>query len=405
MKIRDITAAIEKIAPLRLAQDWDNVGLLIGDPQSEVKNILLTIDITTEVLSEAIKLKTDLIISYHPVIWDGLKKIIAEPAVKPRLASAPVAEATPATVGLAIPCGSAGANDPRSTRGLVYELIRCGITVYSIHTALDSAVGGVNDGLAEILGLCDTKPIGDYVDYPDDMNCKLIVFVPADSVAKVSDAVFAAGAGWIGNYSNCSFQAKGAGTFLPLEGAKPAVGRKGKIEEVPEIRFETIVPADKLDKVIAAMKKVHPYETLAFDVFKLYNSQEKLGLGRIGKLAQPLFIKQIINRIKNATGAKAIGLVGNEKRLVKTAAVCAGSCGKIINSVIAAKVDLYLTGELKHHYALAAKEANLTCICLSHSVSERFILKKLAKQLQMQLNNVTITISKKDSDPFTWKNI
>jgi len=395
MKIKDIAAAIEKIVPLKLAQDWDNVGLLLGDAQSNVKNILLTIDITKEVLSEAKKQKAEMIISYHPVIWDGLKKIIAEPAVKPQLASAPVAEATPAT--------GAGANDPRSTRGLVYELIRCGIAVYSIHTALDSAVGGVNDGLAEILGLCDTKPIGDYVDYPDDMNYKLTVFVPADSVSKVSDAVFAAGAGWIGNYSNCSFQAKGAGTFLPLEGAKPAVGRKGRIEEVPEIRFETIVPADKLDKVIAAMKSAHPYEVPAFDVFKLYNSQEKFGLGRIGKLAQPLFIKQIINRIKNATGAKAIGLVGNEKRLVKTAAVCAGSCGKIINSVIAAKVDLYLTGELKHHYALAAQEANLTCICLSHSVSERFILKKFAKQLQMQLNNVTITISKKDSDPFTWK--
>jgi putative NIF3 family GTP cyclohydrolase 1 type 2 len=178
------------------------------------------------------------------------------------------------------------------------------------------------------------------------------------------------------------------------------------------------VPADNLEEVITEMKKAHPYETPAFDVFKLYNNSEKLGQGealhrirpdfvggRIGKLAQPLFIKQIINRIKNATGAKAVGLVGNEKRLVKTAAVCAGSCGKIINSVIAAKADLYLTGELKHHYALDAQEANLTCICLSHSVSERFILKKFAKQLQEQLNNVTIRISKKDADPFTWKNI
>jgi dinuclear metal center YbgI/SA1388 family protein len=383
MKIKDIIAVIEKIVPLKLAQDWDNVGLLLGDAQSNVKNILLTVDITKEVLSEAIKLKTDLIISYHPVIWDGLKKIIAESQVK--LGAKYLA-----------PC---------STQGLVYELIRCGIAVYSIHTALDSAVGGVNDGLAEILGLCDTKPIGDYVDYSGDMDYKLIVFVPADSASKVFDAVFAAGAGWMGNYSNCSFRTEGMGTFLPLEGAKPAVGRKGRIEEVPEIRFETIVPADKLDKVIAVMKKAHPYEMPAFDVFKLYNSQEKLGLGRIGRLAQPLFIKQIIDRIKKATGAKAVGLIGNEKKLVKTAAVCAGSCGKIINSVIAAKADLYLTGELKHHYALAAQQANLTCICLSHSVSERFILKKFAKQLQEQLNNVTIKISKKDADPFIWKNI
>ena len=370
MKIKDIAERIEKIVPLELAQDWDNVGLLIGEPQKNVKNILLTIDITNDVLAEAKKLKTDLIVSYHPVIWDGLKKITAD-----------------------------------GPTGVVYDLIRSGIAVFSIHTALDSAIGGVNDGLAEIIGIRDGKPIGDYVDYPTSSNYKLVVFVPVDALAKVSNAVFAAGAGAIGNYSNCSFGTEGTGTFLPLEGAKPAIGKKGKLEKVPEIRFETIVPAEKLDNVIAAMKKAHPYETPAFDVFKLYNDQKKFGLGRIGKLAWPLEVTQIIERIKKHTGAKAVGLVGNEKRLVKTAAVCAGSCGKIINLVIAAKVDLYLTGELKHHHALAAQQAGLACICLSHTVSERFILKKFAAQLQKQFKSLTIKISRKDADPFNWKNI
>ena len=383
MKIKDIAAAIEKIVPLELAQDWDNVGLLIGDPQKDVKNILLTIDVTKEVLAEAIKQKTDLIISYHPVIWDALKKITAEPAVKPQ----------------------AKYLAPRSTRGLVYELIRRGIAVYSIHTALDAAVGGVNDGLAEIIGIADAKPIGDYVDYAGPDNYKFIVFVPVESVGKVSEAVFAAGAGWIGNYSRCSFQAQGTGTFLPLEGAKPAIGKKGRLEKVPEIRFETIVPAENLENVVAAMKKTHPYETPAYDVFKLHNSKNKFGLGRIGKLAQPLSVEQIIRRIKRHTGAKAVGIVGDAKRLVKTAAVCAGYCGKITNAVIAANVDLYLTGELKHHQALAAQQADLTCICLSHTVSERFMLRKLAKQLQEQIKQVTIKVSKKDVDPFTWKNV
>ncbi len=370
MKIKDIAEQIEKIVPLNLAQDWDNVGLLTGDAQKNVKNILLTIDITGDVLAEAKKLKTDLIVSYHPVIWDGLKKITSE--------------------------------GPNST---VYELIRSGIAVFSIHTALDATIGGVNDGLAEILGIVDGKPIGDYVVNPASDNYKLVVFVPVESLAEVSNAVFAAGAGTIGNYSHCSFGAEGTGTFLPLEGARPAIGKKGKMEKVTEIRFETIVPAEKLDKVVAAMKKAHPYETPAFDIIKLYNSQNEFGLGRIGRLAQPLRIEQIINRIKKHTGAKAVGLIGSEKRLVKTAAVCAGSCGKIINLVIAAKADLYLTGELKHHEALAAQEAGLTCICLSHTVSERFILKKFAKQLQKQLKSVTIRISKKDADPFKWKNI
>jgi len=370
MKVKDVAAAIEKIVPLKLAQDWDNVGLLIGNLQANVKNILLTIDVTADVVAEAKRLKTDLIISYHPVIWNGLKQITAD--------------------------------GPADT---VYNLIKAGIAVFSIHTALDVAVGGVNDGLAEIVGIRDAEAIGDYVDSPAGDNYKLVVFVPIESAAKVSNAVFAAGAGAIGNYRNCGFGAEGTGTFLPIKSAKPTIGKRGKSEKVPEIRFETIVPAAKLEDCIAAMKKAHPYETPAFDVFKLYNTQSKFGLGRIGKLAQPLRIKQIINRIKKLTGVQTAGIVGDEKRLVKTAAVCAGSCGKIINAVIAAKADCYITGELKHHYAIAAQEAGLTCICLSHSVSERFILKKLSKQLQKQIKQATIKISKKDADPFKWKKL
>ena len=226
-----------------------------------------------------------------------------------------------------------------------------------------------------------------------------------ESAAKVSNAVFAAGAGIIGNYSHCGFIAEGQGSFLPLEGARPTIGKRGKIEKVPEIRFETVVPAEKLGEVTAAMKKAHPYETPAFDCYKLYDSQSKFGLGRIGKLAKPTQSDKIVERIKKQTGAKAIGIIGRGKRLVKKAAVCAGSCGKIINSVIAEKCDLYVTGELRHHQALAAQEADLTCICLSHSVSERFILKKFAKQLQGRLKQVNIKISKKDADPFRWKEL
>jgi dinuclear metal center YbgI/SA1388 family protein len=368
MKIKDIAERIEKISPLKLAQGWDNVGLLIGDENRSVKNILLTIDITSEVVAEAKRLKTDLIVSYHPLIWDGLKKITADDSV-------------------------------------VYDLIHSGIAVFSIHTALDAAQGGVNDGLAEIVGITDAKPIGDYVQDPQGDNYKLVVFVPADSVAEVSNAVFAAGAGFIGNYSHCGFTARGEGSFLPLEGSCPAIGRKGKLEKVSEIRFETIVPAGKLADCIAAMKRAHPYEEPAFDVFKLYNNQNQFGLGRIGSLSKPTQLSRIIERIKRYTGAMTFGIVGKENRLVKKAAVCAGSCGKIINLVIAQKCDLYLTGELKHHQALAAQEAGLTCICLGHSVSERFILKKFAKQLQKQLKQVTIKISKKDADPFKWKNL
>ena len=370
MKVKDIAPIVEEIAPLGLAQDWDNVGLLVGNPEQSIKNVLLTIDVTKAVVAEAKRLKAELIVSYHPVIWDGLKQVLASGRTQ-----------------------------------VVYELIRAGISVFSIHTALDAVSGGVNDGLAEMLGIQNAMPLGDYVEYEPQTNYKLVVFVPVEAMKPVANAMFAAGAGAIGNYSNCGFHTDGTGTFRPMAGAKPAIGQRGKTEAVHEMRFETIVPADKLDAVVAAMKTSHPYETPAFDIFRLFGYGNRFGLGRIGPLDKPARVAQLVERIKKQTGAKAVGLVGDTKRLVKTAAVCAGTCGKIVNTVMAAGADLYLTGEMKHHEALAAQEAGLTCICLSHTVSERFILKKVARQLKSRMKPVNVKISKADADPFTWKNV
>ncbi|MBC8378958.1 MAG: Nif3-like dinuclear metal center hexameric protein [Planctomycetes bacterium] len=370
MKIKDIASAIEQIAPLGLAQGWDNVGLLIGDPDKVIKNILITIDTTMAVVEEAKKQKADLILSYHPVIWDGLKRVTAD-----------------------------------GETANIYELIKAGISVFSIHTALDVAAGGVNDALADILGIEDAKPIGDYVADPAGPQYKVITFVPDNHINSVAEALYAAGAGAIGNYSECGFMHEGVGTFKPLAGSNPTIGTHGKRQRVSELRLETVVAADKVAAVIAALRKSHPYETPAFDVFQHCDVENRLGLGRFGKLKTPLSMAKAIANIKSVTGCKAVGLVGPAKRTVKKAAVCAGSCGKIINSVIDADCDLYLTGELKHHQALTAQEAGLTCICLSHTVSERFALKNLAKQLKNRLKNVTIRISKKDRDPFTWINV
>jgi dinuclear metal center YbgI/SA1388 family protein len=370
MKIKGIAEAIEGIAPLGLAQEWDNVGFLVGDRGKPIKKILITIDTTMAVVEEAKKFGADLILSYHPIIWDGLKSVTAD-----------------------------------GETANVYELIRNGICVYSIHTALDVAAGGVNDALADILGIENPEPIGDYVADPAGPQYKVITFVPQKDVNAVAEALYEAGAGAIGNYSHCGFQTAGTGTFKPLAGAKPTIGKRGKIEQVNEIRLETVVPSDKVAAVIAALRKAHPYETPAFDVFRHYDVENKIGLGRMGSLKKPLSMDKAIANIKAATGCKTIGLVGPARRTVKKAAVCAGSCGKIVNTVIAAGCDLYLTGELKHHQALAAQETQMSCICLSHSVSERFALKILAKQLKNRLKNVTIRISTKDKDPFTWKEV
>ena len=369
MKVRQIAEAVERIAPGGLALDWDNTGLLVGDLEKNVKTILLTIDVTRDVAAEAKKLKAELILSYHPVIWDGLKKVTA---------------------------GGEGE--------VVYDLVRSGISVYSIHTAFDIVMGGVNDLLAEMVGIAEPEPIGDWVDNPAGPMYKLVTFVPAGDVNKVAEAIYEAGAGAIGNYSHCGFQTPGAGTFLPLEGARPAIGKRGKIEKVDEIKLESVVPGRKIGAVIAALRKAHPYEEPAFDVFRHYEP-ERFGLGRIGELTKPVSMAAIVEKIKKTTGARAMGFVGREKRMVRKAAVCAGSCGKIINSVISDKCDLYVTGELKHHHALAASEAGVSCICLSHTVSERFALKNLAKRLKKDLKDVTIKVSVKDRDPFNWKNV
>ncbi len=367
MTINEIAQAVEQVAPLGLAQGWDNVGFLLGDPAKSIKKVLITIDTTMAVVEEAKTFGADLILSYHPVIWDGLKRVTAD-----------------------------------GETANVYELIRSGIGVYSIHTALDVAAGGVNDALAEILGIENPEPIGDFVADPAGPQYKVITFVPADDVNAVAEALYAAGAGAIGNYSHCGFQTAGTGTFKPLAGANPAIGQCGKIERVNEIRLESVVPSGKVAAVIAALRAAHPYETPAFDVFRHHDVENKTGLGRMGMLKKPLSMDEAIAHIKAVTGCKAVGLVGPQRRTVRKAAVCAGSCGKIVNSVMAAGCDLYLTGELKHHQALAAQEAGLTCICLSHTVSERFALKFLAKQLKKQIKNVTIRISTKDKDPFNW---
>lgn len=370
MKISQLLEILDSIAPFEIAQSWDNVGLLIGDKDADTGKIIFTIDTTDAVVDEAKAAGCNTIISYHPVIWQPLKKITAD-----------------------------------GEKPIVYKLLKAGFNVISIHTALDAALGGVNDKLAEAIGLEDTEPLSDFVSPKSKDMYKLVVFVPTDNINAVSKAVFDAGAGSLGNYSDCGFAATGEGTFLPLEGSQPAIGSKGKVEKVAEIRFETLVCSNNLSNVIEAMKKAHPYEMPAYDVIKLETLEKLYGIGRIGRFAARKSIDQIVAEIKKLTGAKAMGFVGKPKKKIKVAAVCAGSCGSIINKVIAEKAELYITGELKHHDAILARESGLACICLSHSVSERFILAELAKTIGAQCPNTKLIMSKKDIDPFSWKEI
>ena len=371
MKLKAIVKTLQTIAPVEFAEDWDNVGLLAGNPEQNIRTAMLTVDLTADVFAEAQANNTNLIIAYHPPIWEPVKKVVAGAGPSP----------------------------------LLYEAIRRGIAIYSLHTALDVAPGGINDLLAEIVGIADPQPLQSCNNAASPPMCKLVVFVPNNDLSKVSEAVFAAGAGNIGpdaRYSRCSFRTAGTGTFQCGPESRPTIGTRGSFEQVEEYRLETIVPQARLDSVINAMLEAHSYEEVAYDIIPLMSPPQQLGLGRFGRLAVPTNSTTLISKTKKALKVTTAGLIGPKRRNVERAAVAAGSCGTILRQVIAHNCDFYLTGELKHHHALELQQAGVTTLCVSHSNSERVILPRLAQQLRQAHKSLQVTVSKKDRDPFTW---
>jgi hypothetical protein len=211
--------------------------------------------------------------------------------------------------------------------------------------------------------------------------------------------LFAAGAGRIGNYSSCSFQIKGTGTFFGEAGTDPAVGKSGQLEHVDEIRLETVLPISAVDRVIGALRASHPYEEPAFDLNQLAAAPTGLGMGRIGTI-KPTSRENLIDRIKKELGISHLLISGPTNGDVTRVAVCAGACGNLLDDAIAQKVDLYLTGEIRHHDAIKAANAGVTVVCVLHSNSERAVLKRLAQNLSARLPGLAVQLSQRDRDPF-----
>jgi len=359
MKLAEIIQRLEAIAPTKLAESWDNVGLLAGDPESRVRSVLLTIDLTAAVLREAKAARCELVIAYHPPIFEPLKRL--------------------------------------SAKSLVYQAIRASIAIYSPHTALDVADGGTNDMLADVVGMTDCLPLS-----PASLAAvefKLVTFVPAESVERVSGALFKAGAGRIGDYSSCSFRMAGTGTFFGEAGTNPKVGRRGRLESVNEIRLEMVAPTARLGEIINALRKAHPYEEPAFDLVQLAARPSARGMGRVGSVDGASRSK-LLTRIKRGLGVKHLLVSGPTDGIVKKAAVCAGSCGGLLNDAIAAGAELFLTGEVRHHDALKAAAAGMTVVCALHSNSERPVLAILKNRLAAGAVGLKIAISRADRDPF-----
>jgi dinuclear metal center YbgI/SA1388 family protein len=359
MKLNKIVAALEEIAPTKHAEKWDNVGLLVGDPARDISAAMLTVDYTPAVAAEAAKRKCDLVVAYHPPIFDGLKRVTSD--------------------------------------NLVFDAIRRGVAIYSPHTALDAAEGGTNDVLCDILGMTQRQPLR--MAEIKATQFKLVTFVPKKDLEKVSRALFDAGAGCIGDYSSCSFLIDGTGTFFGDENTNPKIGKGGKLEHVSEIRLETVVPIASIDRVIGALRKSHPYEEPAFDLNQLAAPPEGVGMGRIGMLPSTSR-KNIFQKIKRAIGIKHLLIAGPTNGAIMRAAVCAGAGGEFVDDAIAQKTQLYLTGEIRHHDALKAARMGMTVVCTLHSNSERVALKRLAAEIRKRLPELTLALSRQDRDPF-----
>ena len=331
--VRRVVEWMESWAPTSLAEEGDKVGLQIGSMQGKVERAAVALDVTEAVVDEAIRRGAGLIIAHHPILFRPLSAIRTD----------------------------------RADGRLLAKLIKHDIAVYASHTNLDVATGGVNDLLAAALGLTATKPLK--TSFSETLY-KLVAYVPASHADEVREAVFAAGAGHIGNYSHCGFTVDGTGTFLPEDGANPFAGERGRLETASEVRFETVVPERRKAAAVKALLAAHPYEEVAYDVFRLELPGEAFGLGRVGTLAEPTTLQSFAEFAKTAFGVPALRIAGDPSRSVRKVAVLGGSGRSYVKHAIAAGADVFVTGDLDHHTAHDAIAAGLALVDPGHHIEQ-----------------------------------
>jgi dinuclear metal center YbgI/SA1388 family protein len=363
--VAEIRSFLEKFAPPQLAAEWDNVGLLLGDATSEVRRMLTCLTVTPEVVAEAVESGVQLIVTHHPILFRGAKRLSTDTA----------------------------------EGRLLWPLMRAGIAVYSPHTAFDNTADGINDRLARRIGIVDVEPLrrGE-----GPRQCKVVVFVPDSDLGKVSDAMFAAGAGIIGQYRECSFRLAGTGTFFGSDETNPTIGQKGRREDVSEWRLEVVTPETVLPAVIAAMRKAHSYEEPAFDVYALKPLPSGSGEGRVGQLSQPVPLAELARRVKEELRAGAVQFVGPKDRLVLRVALACGAASEFLNDALQARADVFLTGEMRFHDYLRAATAGIALILPGHYATERPGVEELAVRLGGQWPGVEVWVSRRESDPVAW---
>jgi dinuclear metal center YbgI/SA1388 family protein len=359
--VKDVVKVIERRFPLTYAESWDNCGLFCGDEKMAVKKILVALDPTLEVIESAIRQKVDMIITHHPLTISKLSKV-----------------------------------NTQSIEGRkIEQLIKNDIALYSAHTSLD-VEGMINKELSRLFGLNNPELL---MPTASESLYKIVVFVPITHLETVRTAMCQAGAGNIGNYADCTFYTKGTGTFLPKEGTNPFIGAQGLLETVDEMRLETIVGKDCLYKVLRAMEKAHPYEEVAYDVYETERTMNKVGFGEIGELNEVLTGNEFVHHVKEALNLPHISFAGKKNKKIKKVAVCSGSGLSFLTEAIKKGADAYVTGDLKYHDAILAKESDILVIDATHFQTENIIVALLGNYLENKLKESIVILDDIHKNP------
>jgi dinuclear metal center YbgI/SA1388 family protein len=363
MKISDITNYLESLAPVSSQETYDNSGLIAGDKGADLTNALISLDCTEAVIDEAIRKNCNLVISHHPIVFKGLKKLT-------------------------------GKNYVERT---VIKAIRNNIAIYAIHTNLDNYNLGVNKKIGDLLGIKNPR----ILQPAENKLVKLSVFVPGMHLDHVRESMFSAGAGNIGNYSDCSFSSQGNGTFKAGDGANPFVGEKEKRHTEEELKLEVLVSVHLLQKVVQAMIAVHPYEEVAYDLYPLLNTNKYEGAGMIGELDTPLGETDFLQMLKTTFGCKVIRHTPLLNKPVKTVAWCGGSGSFLLPKAISARADVYITGDFKYHEFFDA-DNQIVIADIGHFESERFTIDLLRELLQKKFATFAPCLTENITNPVNY---
>lgn len=366
VRIHDLVGLLNALYPPTLAEDWDNVGLQVGDPRAQVSKVLVCLDPTEQALQTAVDQGAEALLCHHPLIFKPLRSLT--------------------------PGDEAGR--------ILFAAVQQQIAIIATHTNLDRASNGLNDWLAAVLGLSECRPLLG----GDDQLVKLVVYVPAGYEDQVAEALFKAGAGTIGNYDSCSFRTEGIGTFHANDGCSPFMGRVGERSSVRELRLETVVPKELLNRVIDRMVRAHPYEEVAYDLVPLANRRKEIGLGRIGRLTQATTLATFAETVKEKLQVEALRIVGNDQGSVSKVAVCGGSGASLLKEAARQGADVLVTGDVKYHEARNAASLGLALIDAGHFATERLMSGHLAKTMAQAATarglNIDFLEIKGEEDPF-----